>query len=115
MVAFVDGRLLIGGDRFGRALEIRDIRSDDRLLPSECSPSKPISLRMLQGRLCILQAFVVRDIHYRGWNGEDEFRLPAVAGYRLLGDNVSNSADSRQRWPEGIPSESIIGRIVSDD
>jgi hypothetical protein len=33
-------------------------------------------------------------------------------GYHLLGDNVSNSWDSRQRWPQGVSREWILGRLA---
>ena len=111
MVAVVDGRLLVGNKRLGRSLDVNEYVLDAGHSTSDCSATRPISLTLLEGQVAIVQAFIVRDIHYRGWNGENEFSLPAVAGYRLLGDNVSNSSDARQRWPEGVPVESIVGRV----
>ncbi len=111
IVAAVDGRLLVGNERFSRSLDVNEYVLDGIDSTSDCSATKPISLTILDGQVSILQASIVRDIHYRGWNGENEFSLPAVAGYRLLGDNVSNSSDSRQRWPEGVPADSIVGRV----
>ncbi len=112
MVAMVDGRLLVGTERSGYSLAMADCLVETNLrAESECSSTRPISLTVLEGRCSIMQAFIVRDIHYRGSNGEDEFSLGVVDGYHLLGDNVSSSSDSRQRWPDGVPAELILGRV----
>jgi Signal peptidase, peptidase S26 len=111
IVAVVDGRLLVGSEQSGHALDINEFQMDSQKVPSSCSAVKPISLTVLDGQASIKQAFIVRDIHYRGKNGETEWELPSVAGYHLLGDNVSNSSDSRDRWPDGVLAESIIGRV----
>jgi DNA-directed RNA polymerase subunit RPC12/RpoP len=113
-VAVVDGRLLVGTEGSGHALDIHECVFDSSTdKSSHCSASKPISLTILDGQVTIMQAFIVRDIHYRGGSQENEYVFPSVSGYCVLGDNVSNSSDSRDRWPDGVPRELIVGRIES--
>ncbi len=112
IVAMVDGRVLVGNDQRFLPFNISNlIVGTDSSEQNPCSADTPITLKILEGELSIMQAIVVRDIHYRGWHGETEFTLPATNGYHVLGDNVSNSADSRQRWPDGVSPNWIIGRI----
>ena len=113
IVAMVDGRMLVGNERYFQPISISDL--DDNSEASEahnCSADTPITLAILDGELSIVQAIVVRDIHYRGWHGVGAFTLPATSSYHVLGDNVSNSGDSRQRWPDGVSPNWIIGRVL---
>jgi hypothetical protein len=103
--AHVDGRFLGGID--GREVEVQTCRGS---FPG-ASGEQPVGLRLLRGSLAIRAAEILRDIHYRGPRGEEEFALDPVLGYHLLGDNVANSWDSRQRWPQGISREWILGRL----
>ncbi len=112
VVAMVDGRVLIGNDRGFQPFCLSDfVCNSDASEQENCSADTPFTLAILEGELTIVHAIVVRDVHYRGWHGEAEFILPATTGYQVLGDNVSNSADSRQRWPDGVSADWIIGRI----
>ncbi len=113
IVAAVDGRLLAGTEHAGQAIDINECVLDSLYTHSNCSATQPISFRMLGGEISISQALIVRDIHYRGGNDETEFAFPPVDGYCLLGDNVSNSSDSRHRWPDGVSARSIVGRVES--
>lgn len=60
-------------------------------------------------------AWVIRDLHYTGPNGETDFLVtsggPDAAGLIVLGDNPAIAYDSRQRWPGGLPSDSVIGQL----
>jgi signal peptidase I len=71
----------------------------------------PIVMQCLQGSVPIRQWLVFRDIHYRGDRDTAYQRLQANDGVVVLGDNVSLSSDSRQRWPDGLPLESIRGVV----
>ena len=115
VVAMVDGRMLVGTDRSAQSLSPADFILDSKVAPlTACSVLTPIAMTVLEGSLSIKQAIVIRDIHYRGWQGEETFSLPATEGYHLFGDNVSSSSDSRNRWPNGVPAEWILGRIRQD-
>jgi hypothetical protein len=109
IVAAVDGRMLVGTRRFAGEMEFDDTPS--MASESGCSITRPIGLRVQKGSLSVMQALIVRDIHYRGPNGEIAFDFPQVRGVHVLGDNVSNSFDSRQRWPDGLALDSIVGRV----
>ncbi len=106
VLAHVDGRFLGGID--GREVEVQACRG---VFP-DASGEQPVGLRLLRGSLAIRAAEILRDIHYRGPRGEEEFALDPGLGYHLLGDNVSNSWDSRQRWPQGVSREWILGRLA---
>ncbi len=57
---------------------------------------------------------VFRDVHYRGPLGELDYTLDATEGYQVLGDHVAGSLDSRQTYRQGIPRDSILGRVRLD-
>jgi signal peptidase I len=128
-VAFVDDRILVGDDRSmvllgadqaskapASPVPLPEVISPDALETDRSeqvlTPISPIAIRIDSGNLDVRRALILRDIHYRGAEGETYFELPTVPGYHLLGDNVSNSSDSRQRWPDGVSAEKIVGRIV---
>lgn len=104
-VAYVDGRVIASLGR--RPLAVQVARNESGIV----SPSIPLAFSVLRGNLGITKAHVVRDLVYRGENGEEEFTLPRVFGYHLLGDGVPISHDSRQRWPNGVPRAWILGRV----
>ncbi len=104
-VAYVDGRVIANLGRKPLALQVT--RNSSEIV----SPSVPLAFSVLRGNLGISKAHVVRDLVYRGENGEEEFTLPRVFGYHLLGDGVPISHDSRQRWPNGVPRAWILGRV----
>lgn len=71
----------------------------------------PIEIRCLLGDLEIEQLVVLRDLHYRGARDAPVQQFDSNEGLVLLGDNVSLSSDSRQRWEEGIGLSDIAGVI----
>ncbi|MFN7874917.1 MAG: S26 family signal peptidase [Pirellula sp.] len=71
----------------------------------------PFSIECHEGDFRITQWMVFRDLHYRGTGDTSRQRLPASKGVVVLGDNVSISDDSRQRWNEELPTEAIRGVV----
>lgn len=71
----------------------------------------PFSIEYHEGDIRITQWMVFRDLHYRGAGDTPRQRLPANKGVVVLGDNVSISDDSRQRWDDGLPTEAIRGVV----
>lgn len=72
--------------------------------------NKVINIQCTVGYVETTDRLVFRDIHYRG-TSDSEYQLFQEDGLVLLGDNVSLSFDSRNRWPEGIPEERAIGIV----
>jgi hypothetical protein len=60
-------------------------------------------------------AWVIRDLHYTGPNGETDFLVtsggPNATGLIVLGDNPAIAYDARQRWPGGLPWDAVIGEL----
>jgi Signal peptidase, peptidase S26 len=104
-VAHVDGRVIASVGR--KSLSVQVVLEASGMV----SPAVPFAFTLVHGILCVRKAHVVRDLVYRGENGEEEFTLPSVFGYHLLGDGVPISHDSRQRWPNGVPRAWILGRV----
>ncbi len=107
-VAFVDGRMVA-------SLGMKAL-SFQRVTDFSCKVSDvdPIGIFVSKGGLSIQKVDILRDGYYRGPHGEESIALRPALGYHLLGDCVTNSYDSRQRWPNGVPREWILGRIDKD-
>lgn len=106
IAAYVDHRLLVGTESDG--LPIKPFRA----AAGDVSPATPVSVRLVSGGLRIKSAHILRDICYRGADGQSELALPGVIGYHLIGDNTAVSFDSRRRWPNGVARENIVGRVL---
>ena len=114
VMAMVDGHLLIGSQ------DEEWLRAKLPLIPanlplSESHESTPIEVNSISGSLEIDQLLVFRDIYYRG-NGDSDVQTWS-AGERIvvLGDNVSASSDSRERWPDGLPPNSAKGVVLQTE
>jgi DNA-directed RNA polymerase subunit RPC12/RpoP len=104
-IAYIDGRIVAS---FGKeTLGFQMVRQ----FSQKVTTLNPVGIVLSKGSLSIQKARIFRDLYYRGPNGEEDFALRPVLGYHLLGDSVPNSYDSRQRWPNGVPREWILGRI----
>jgi len=112
----VDGRILVGTAQQAVSLNLADYAASNsgNHTAAACSSTTPIVLSLFDGIVSIENASIVRDIHYRGPHGEVKFELPALGGFHVLGDNVSNSFDSRQRWPNGVSSDIIVGKVTRE-
>ncbi|MCU0718868.1 MAG: S26 family signal peptidase [Pirellula sp.] len=75
------------------------------------SDGAPFSIECHHGDVDIRQWAVFRDLYYRGAGDSPEQRLLANDGIIVLGDNISISDDSRQRWEDGLSTEAIRGVV----
>jgi hypothetical protein len=85
--------------------------SEDSEIVSEQEQS-PISVECRFGRMMIEQRLVFRDIHYRGAADSPTQTIEAGNGVVVLGDNVSLSNDSRQRWEDDLGLDTIKGIVL---
>ena len=72
----------------------------------------PIEITAVSGSLAIDQMLVFRDIHYRGAGDSETQSWEPGDRIVVLGDNVSASSDSRDRWPDGLPTNSARGVLI---
>ncbi len=112
MIYLCDGHCLVGNAReeIARIAIDRLDQPDDSLTIEDTS--QPIHVECKLGEIEIPQKLVFRDIHYRGHLDASEQVIESSGGYIVLGDNVSLSNDSRQRWSSGLEWRSIRGIVV---
>lgn len=114
VVAMVDGNL-IAGSQEEEWLRMKLPLLKTELAEDENRAKPPIEITAVAGSLAIDQLLVFRDIYYRG-NGDS-----ATQSWEpndrivVLGDNVSASSDSRDRWPDGLPPNSVRGLLIQTD
>jgi hypothetical protein len=110
VVMIADGQAIAGtSDR--EILRMPLAKSDDSEIALEQDTS-PISIECRFGRMMIEQRLVFRDIHYRGAADAPTQTIEAGHGVVVLGDNVSLSNDSRQRWEDHLGLDAIKGIIL---
>ena len=110
VVAMVDGFLLVGTpttEWMRIPLETRDANVEAK--DWNCRPV--VGIECKSGVLRVENVLVFRDIFYLGHLDSPTQEWDAEDGIVLLGDNVSTSTDSRDRWPVR-PNLSIIKGIV---
>lgn len=120
LVAFVDGRLLseVFPVQNSEYVFTQSVTVESESLPVETSESKStlndslIELEISSTDYKVIDAQIVRDVHYRGPSGENEFAFPLVDGFHVLGDNISSSIDSRTDLSSGVPFEWIEGKVI---
>lgn len=110
-IAMVDGYLVAGSPdeewfRTKLPSKVKDTAIENRKI------QYPIEISPISGNLKLDQLLVFRDIHYRG-QGDSESQV-WEPGDRLvvLGDNVSCSSDSRDRWPDGLSTQAAKGVVL---
>lgn len=109
VVMMVDGEGVVGTSSEEWMREpIQDGATQDEGSSLE-SDTVPLSIQYQQGEASILRWLVFRDIYYRGAGDSSRQSLQAGDGIVVLGDNVSISDDSRQRWDDGLSTDSIRG------
>lgn len=120
LVAVVDERLLVVSldheNRFVNSAEwdlYECLDISDQFVDAHASATQPIVISVRDGNPIVTSMSIVRDIHYRGPRGEDDFCLPVVNAFHVLGDNVSISSDSRSELSAGIDRNLITGRVVA--
>lgn len=110
VVTMVDGFLLVGTpttEWMRIPLEARDANVEAK--DGNCR--SVVGIECKSGVLRVENVLVFRDIFYRGQLDSPTQEWDAEDGIVLLGDNVSASTDSRDRWPVR-PNLSIIKGIV---
>ena len=110
VVTMVDGFLLVGTpttEWMRIPLETRDANVEAK--DGNCR--SVVGIECKSGVLRVENVLVFRDIFYRGQLDSPTQAWDAEDGIVLLGDNVSASTDSRDRWPVR-PNLSIIKGIV---
>lgn len=110
VVIIADGQAIAGTSE-RELLRIPLAKSNDTEIASEQDTS-PISVECRFGRMMIEQRLVFRDIHYRGAADAPVQTIEAGNGVVVLGDNVSLSNDSRQRWEDDLGLDSIKGIML---
>lgn len=114
VMAMIDGHL-IAGSQDEEWLRTKLPMLDTNATISEIGAKAPIEVTAISGRLAIDQLIVFRDIFYRG-NGDSTAQSWAPGDQLVvLGDNVSASSDSRDRWPDGLPTYSAKGVVLPSE
>ena len=110
-IAMVDGYLVAGSPdeewfRTKLPTKVNDSLNENLKIPN------PIEISSISGSLKIDQLLVFRDIHYRG-QGDSESQIWEPGDqFVVLGDNVSCSSDSRDRWPDGLSPKAAKGVVL---
>jgi hypothetical protein len=119
LVAAVDGRIVVAafnengialGERYWPQYECLD--QSGRFEQADCGMERPVAVAIEGSYLDLASVDIVRDIHYRGPRGENEYDLPRVPALHVLGDNVSIASDSRSELSAGVERRLITGRIA---
>ena len=110
LVMIADGQAIAGTSE-QEILRMPLANSEDLGIVSEQEQS-PISVECRFGRMMIEQRLVFRDIHYRGAADSPTQTIEAGNGIVVLGDNVSLSNDSRQRWEDDLGLDTIKGIVL---
>ena len=114
VIAMVDGHLIVGNqdeEWLRRELPIASVEMahDDTRVKS------PIAMEIISGRLALDQLLVFRDVFYRGQNDSETQSWESGEHLVVLGDNVSASSDSRDRWPDGLSPSSVKGVVLQTE
>ncbi len=114
VMAMIDG-YLVAGSQDEEWLRTKLTLLDTEITIGERETKAPIEVTAISGSLAIDQLIVFRDIFYRG-NGDSDMQSWAPGEQLIvLGDNVSASSDSRDRWPDGLPTNSVKGVVLQGE
>jgi Signal peptidase, peptidase S26 len=107
-IAMVDGYLVAGSPKEEWMR---------KKLPQETSIANltiqyPIEISPISGNLHLDQLLVFRDIYYRGQGDSGSQVWEPGDQLVVLGDNVSCSSDSRDRWPDGLSPKAAKGVVL---
>ncbi len=114
VVVMVDGELVIGSqDEEWLRTKLPQITIDVETAIVETKP--PIQLSVKSGTIKVDHLMVFRDIHYRGRLDSETQTWERGDSVVVLGDNVSASSDSRDRWPDGLPTNAVKGIVLQSE
>lgn len=111
VVAMIDGHL-VAGSQDEEWLRTKLTLLDTEITIGESGSKAPIEVTAISGSLAVDQLIVFRDIFYRGNCDSDSQSWTPGEQLVVLGDNVSASSDSRDRWPDGLPTNSAKGVVL---
>lgn len=111
VIAMIDGYLVAGSqDKEWLRTKLPFLDSDRTKGDREAKA--PIEITAISGSLAMDQLIVFRDIFYRGNGDSDKQSWAPGEQLIVLGDNVSASSDSRDRWQDGLPTNSVKGVVL---
>ncbi len=112
IVAMIDDFLVVGDqDEEWMRIALPESEAGMQRIPP-VARTVPIAIGALSGELSLDQLLVFRDIHYRGQGDSSSQTWLPSPGVVVLGDNVSMSSDSRDRWLEGLRPNAIRGVVL---
>jgi hypothetical protein len=120
VIAMIDGFLIVGNqNEEWLRRELPSTEVDGSPLSSQTTvlseTKAPISIKPIAGKLAVDQLLVFRDLYYRGNGDSARQTWEPSEQIILLGDNVSSSSDSRNRWPEGLSPNAVKGVVLQTD
>ena len=113
-IVMVDGHLVVGSQD-EEWLRTKLASGNDVLGHSHDHVQAPISIEIISGKLELDQLLVFRDVFYRGQGDSITQTWESGEHVVVLGDNVSASSDSRDRWPDGLSASSIKGVVLQTE
>ncbi len=114
VVALVDGHLVAGSQK-DEWLRMKLPLLNAQGTQKEDESAAPIEIIAVSGRMEIDQLLVFRDIYYRGNGDSDSQSWEPGDRIVVLGDNVSASSDSRDRWPDGLSPNAARGVLIQTE
>jgi hypothetical protein len=122
IVCHVDGNLIVGDadQEWHRELclptprltNVGGSQEGDREKSKQEPPQSPVELRWRGESRTVRSLLVFRDLHYRGAHDAPEQTWEPANGIVVLGDNISTSTDSRDRWPGRLRMNAVKGVVV---